>query len=161
MEKKDVFFKRVFLSKSAERIFAFLIGGSAYVSIELLYKGQSHITMFFAGAICFLLLHMLEEHLSEVGLLYRCIIYASIITGVEFVFGLVFNVFLGMNIWDYSERPYPRSGLPDVFCGMACDFFPRRLNLLPSETLFRADEASICIIISANTRPIVIVLTKN
>ena len=126
MEKKDVFFKRVFLSKSAERIFAFLIGGSAYVSIELLYKGQSHITMFFAGAICFLLLHMLEERLSEVGLLYRCIIYASIITGVEFVFGLVFNVFLGMNIWDYSERPLNILGqvCPTFFAAWLAISFP-------------------------------------
>ena len=27
------------------------------------------------------------------------------ITAVEFVFGLVFNVFLGMSVWDYSSVP--------------------------------------------------------
>ena len=35
----------------------------------------------------------------------KCLIGAGIITGVELVFGLVFNQALGMGVWDYSRVP--------------------------------------------------------
>ena len=31
--------------------------------------------------------------------------YAFIITAVEFVFGVIFNIWLGLNVWDYSDEP--------------------------------------------------------
>ena len=34
----------------------FILGGSAYVALEWLWRGWSHISMFFAGGTCFLLL---------------------------------------------------------------------------------------------------------
>ena len=39
----------------------FLLGGTGYVLMELLYRGRSHYSMFLAGGVCFLLLGKLEE----------------------------------------------------------------------------------------------------
>ena len=37
-----------------KNVFLFLLGGFSYVSIELLTRGRSHISMLIAGGICFL-----------------------------------------------------------------------------------------------------------
>ena len=89
----------------SENISVFILGGAAYVLAELIYRGYSHVTMFFAGGISFFLIYISELHTGERKLVYRCIIYAFMITALEFVFGVVFNVLLGMNVWDYSEEP--------------------------------------------------------
>ena len=34
----------------------------------------------------------------------RCVIYAYLITAVELIFGVVFNLILKWNVWDYSDR---------------------------------------------------------
>ena len=40
----------------------FYLGGSAYMGLELLWRGRSHGSMFLAGGLCFLLI----GHLGEV-----------------------------------------------------------------------------------------------
>ncbi len=37
---------------------------------------------------------------------FKCIISGGIITAVEFAFGCIFNLWLGLNVWDYSDVPY-------------------------------------------------------
>lgn len=93
-------------SRLAEYMFVFLTGACIYYVIELLWRGYSHITMFFAGGICFSLIYFFEKRLSELRLIYRCIIYSLLITAVEFVFGVIFNLILHMNVWDYSHRAF-------------------------------------------------------
>ena len=39
-------------------------------------------------------------------LLLRCLIGAAIITSIELVAGIIFNLWLGMNVWDYSEMSF-------------------------------------------------------
>lgn len=90
----------------AEYLTAFLSGAVSYFLIELLYRGYSHITMFFAGGICFFIVYICEKHTGGVGLVARCISYAIIITSVELVFGVVFNIILGLSVWDYSDEPF-------------------------------------------------------
>lgn len=94
------------MSAYAEFLAVFLLGASVYYSIEILWRGYSHITMFFAGGICFCTIYYLEKKISGIKLIYRCIIYAFLITVVEFVFGLVFNIVLDLGIWDYSSRAF-------------------------------------------------------
>lgn len=89
-----------------ENLTVFLMGAVVYFGTEFVYRGYSHITMFFAGGICFFLIYVCEKHIVKMKLLYRCVLYAFMITAVEFVFGLVFNVWLGLNVWDYSEEPF-------------------------------------------------------
>lgn len=36
----------------------------------------------------------------------QMVISAGIITTVEFITGLIVNVWLKLNVWDYSDKPY-------------------------------------------------------
>ena len=83
--------------------FLFLLGGAGYVIIELLYRGRSHFTMFFAGGLCFLLLGKLERTQPRLPLPLRCFVGAGIITMVELGFGIFFN--RDFSIWDYRSVP--------------------------------------------------------
>lgn len=86
----------------------FIIGGTAYFFIEILWRGYSHITMFVLGGLCFILIGLLNEFDSthKMPLLIQQVISCIIITTLELIFGLVFNVWLKMNIWDYSSLKF-------------------------------------------------------
>ena len=81
----------------------FLFGGSGYILIEMLWRGWSHITMFFAGGTCFLLLGGLEKVKPRLPWLLRALTGAGVITMVEFLFGLLFN--RSYAVWDYRNMP--------------------------------------------------------
>ena len=84
-----------------------MIGGFAYGAIENLSRGYSHISMFIAGGICFILIGELNEQVSwDLPLVGQMAISAVIITLIEFITGLVVNIWLQLNVWDYSELPY-------------------------------------------------------
>lgn len=88
-------------------ILLFFIGGYSYCGVELLFRGYSHISMLVAGGICFILIGLLNDAFShKISLLSQMIISGVIITVVEFTVGLVVNVWLGLNVWDYSSLPY-------------------------------------------------------
>jgi len=87
--------------------FLFLTGGFAYGTIEIAFRGYSHISMLFAGGICFIGIGLLNEVFRwDMALLSQMVISALIITIVEFVTGLIVNVWLKLNVWDYSSQPY-------------------------------------------------------
>ena len=81
----------------------FLLGGIGYVLIELLWRGYSHITMFFAGGTCFLLLGGLEKAKPRLPWPLRALTGAGIITMVELMYGLLFN--RSYSVWDYRDMP--------------------------------------------------------
>ena len=81
----------------------FLIGGSGYVGLELLWRGRSHVSMFLAGGICFLLLGKLNRIRPQLPLLLRGTVGAVVITSVELAAGLLAN--RDYNVWDYRAMP--------------------------------------------------------
>lgn len=84
----------------------FAIGGLAYVLVELLWRGHSHISMFVVGGLCFVLIGSLNEYYPwSLNLLTQMALSALIVTAVELVAGLILNVRLGLDIWDYSDMP--------------------------------------------------------
>lgn len=89
-----------------EYIYAFLFGMVGYPLLEILWRGYTHITMAFAGGICLSALYFISVRFGYLGNLADAAIGCAVITAVELVFGLVFNVAAGMNIWDYSSKPY-------------------------------------------------------
>ena len=103
IRKQPHFHKKFFYA--AEYIFVFLTGAILYSITEIVYRAYTHITMFFAGGICFLLIYMCEKYLYGKKLFYRCCVYALMITTVEFIFGVIFNIVLKLNVWDYSQEP--------------------------------------------------------
>ncbi len=96
--------------------FTFAFGGLGYAVIELLWRGRTHWTMMIAGGICFVLFSLIAEKLKHRRLLFKCALSASAVTGVELIFGIIFNVFLNMKIWDYSNQPFN-------FLGQICPLY--------------------------------------
>lgn len=87
-------------------LFLFLVGAGLYISIELIYRGYSHWTMGVLGGISFVSIGLINEILSwDTPLALQALIGSLIITFYEFVFGVVLNILLGLNIWDYSNLP--------------------------------------------------------
>ncbi len=85
------------------KIGLFTLGGGSYVGLEMLWRGRSHVSMFVAGGVCFLLLGRLSRAKSRLSLSTRAVVGAGIITAVELVTGLLCNREYG--VWDYRQVP--------------------------------------------------------
>ena len=81
----------------------FCIGGGAYVGLELLWRGRSHISMYLAGGTCFLLLGKLNSIRPKLHWSVRGIFGTIIITSVELLTGLISN--RSYAVWDYRDMP--------------------------------------------------------
>lgn len=88
-------------------IVLFLIGGAAYFGIEILWRGYSHWTMFLLGGLCFVIVGALNNWLPwEMDIEKQAGIGAIIITVLEFIVGVIVNLVLKWNVWDYSLLPF-------------------------------------------------------
>ena len=81
----------------------FALGGSAYVALELLWRGRSHVSMFLAGGASLLLVGKLNHVQPRLPLPLRAVAGAGIITTVELLAGLLFN--RDYAVWDYRSLP--------------------------------------------------------
>lgn len=82
-------------------------GGLTYVLIELLFRGRSHWSMFLVGGICFVLIGGLNNWFPwNWSILRQMGISAVIVTVVEFVSGILLNLVLKWDVWDYSNMPF-------------------------------------------------------
>lgn len=96
-----------FLNLFFKYLILFLVGGGLYYFIELISRGYSHISMFILGGICFITLGLLNEILDWTIPLIKQMLYGSIIiTILEFITGCIVNLWLGWNVWDYSNEPF-------------------------------------------------------
>lgn len=90
----------------AKYLFLGFVGGIIYCSIELLWRSWTHWSMFILGGVCFICLGLINEILSwDTPLLIQMAIGCVIITILEFITGCVVNLWLGWNVWDYSQYP--------------------------------------------------------
>lgn len=86
--------------------YAFLIwfGGSFYVTLEVFYRQKSHWSMFLLAGIVFVLIGLLNEIWDwDTNLFLQIFTGTFIATIGEFVTGCIVNLWLGWNIWDYSN----------------------------------------------------------
>ena len=96
----------MFNKKILEYGFLWFFGGSIYYSLETLFRGFSHISMFILGGVCMMFFAFQgravnwSESLLKQGL--RCTIF--IISG-EFITGIFVNKQLKLMIWDYTNMP--------------------------------------------------------
>ena len=99
----------------------FIIFGLMYVTIELLYRGHTHYSMFIVGGICGVLIGLINDNTSDMPLLPQCVLGTVIITVIELLTGLFLNVYLGLNVWDYSNQPFNFMGqICPQFCIIWC-----------------------------------------
>jgi len=91
--------------RKTEYLCVFLTGGVIYGCLEMLWRGYTHWSMILAGGICLLAIHLLNLRLSAWNFFIRCAIFSLVITAVEFAVGVVVNLILGLDVWDYSSVP--------------------------------------------------------
>lgn len=95
------------MPKWLKYIFLFFVGGAAYFYLEILYRGFSHISMFLCGGLAFVLIGSINQVIKRpVSILAQMVIGSIIITLLEFIFGIVVNIIMKLNVWDYSTMPY-------------------------------------------------------
>lgn len=84
----------------------FLTGGILYILLEIIWRSHSHWTMFLLGGLCFVCLGVINEIIPwEMPLWKQVLIGACIVTGLEFITGIIVNLTLHWNVWDYSSMP--------------------------------------------------------
>ncbi|MBE6711113.1 MAG: hypothetical protein J6C42_14200 [Clostridia bacterium] len=88
--------------RKAEYVCVFLAGGVIYSLIELLWRGFTHWSMTLAGGVCVLLIHCFNQRMRKRSMALRCGVGCAVITAVEFAAGVLVNLVLGWNVWDYS-----------------------------------------------------------
>ena len=94
------------IQQKSKYLFLFIVGGIIYGMIEMLSRGYTHWTMGVLGGICFICLGLINEILSlETPLVLQMLIGSTIITILEFITGCIVNLWLGWNVWDYSNLP--------------------------------------------------------
>ena len=98
------------MQKGKIKFMLFSIGAVGYGLLEVIWRGYTHWSMLGAGGICFMFFGTLSEKLKHTGIFIKGLIGSSFVTGVEFVFGVVFNVILKKNVWDYSKLPFNIGG---------------------------------------------------
>lgn len=82
----------------------FLLGGNVYCIIELLYRARTHYSMFFCAGFAVLILYYIFIK-SNINPFMFALFGAIIITALELIFGIIFNLVLDMKVWDYSAVP--------------------------------------------------------
>lgn len=86
-----------------EKGIVFFIGALGYGVVEVWFRGYTHWTMLVTGGCCFLFLYMINERFKNFNLWEKCLIGTMVITTAEFLVGCVVNLWLGWNVWDYSN----------------------------------------------------------
>ncbi len=81
---------------------AALLGAVFYPSLEVLWRGYSHVSMALAGGAACLMLYYLNVLFAHLPRAVRAAAGAGIILLIEFIIGVVCNLFLSLNVWDYS-----------------------------------------------------------
>lgn len=97
MEKR---FVRILL----KHIILFLIGGLIYICIELLYRGDTHWSMAIVGGFAFVCCGLINELLNwQTPLWKQSFIGGGVITVLEFISGIILNIILKLDVWDYTN----------------------------------------------------------
>ncbi len=87
-------------------IVMFLFGGILYGLIEVIWRGYTHWSMVVAGGVCFLIINQINKRLAgRASYFTKCVFAALAVTAVEFIAGVVVNLWLGLGVWDYSKMP--------------------------------------------------------
>ena len=81
----------------------FYLGGFAYMTLEFVWRGRSHGSMFLLGGACFLLIGRLNRLLRRITPALRLIAFSGTITTLELLTGLLVN--RDHAVWDYRNLP--------------------------------------------------------
>lgn len=89
------------MNKIKVTLFLFFLGSVLYSLLEILFRGFTHWTMSITGGICLVILYAIETKVY-LSLFKKCILGSAIITTLEFLVGIIDNIIMNWNVWDYS-----------------------------------------------------------
>ena len=92
--------------------------GVMYVAMETVFRGYSHPSMLIVGGLCGVLVGAINQHprFYNAPVVLQSIVGAVIVLAVEFLAGCVLNLWLGLDVWDYT-------GQPGNILGQVCPLF--------------------------------------
>lgn len=93
------------MKKGIKTATLFTVGGLLYGMIELAWRGHTHISMFLVGGLCFVLIGALDEVKKPMSVLAQLPVAAIIVTAIEFASGVIINLVMRLDVWDYSNMP--------------------------------------------------------
>jgi uncharacterized membrane protein len=103
------------MKKAWKDIILVSIMGVLYMALEILWRGKTDISMMLVGGLCAFLTGRLNERPSfyEDKIWKQCLTGTVITLVIEFVSGIILNVWLNLNIWTYA-------GMFGNICGQIC-----------------------------------------
>ena len=84
----------------------FTVGAFGYGLLEILWRGYTHWSMLCAGGLSFCGLSLIAEKFQALSRFFKAVLGGALITCIEFAFGIIFNLILKKNVWDYSRMPF-------------------------------------------------------
>lgn len=107
----------------------FILGAVGYAAMETIWRGHTHWSMMIAGGLCFVMFSIVAERLRGKNLLIKAGVCALGVTAIEFIFGVIFNMWLKMDVWNYNHMPLNILGqvcpmFTLIWAGIAIAFLP-------------------------------------
>lgn len=94
------------MKKISEYLFLGALGGTIYHTIEVLFRGYSHWSMFLLGGLSMDFFLQQGLWIRWKDRLWKQVLRGSVfVASGEFVTGIIVNKILRWNIWDYSKMP--------------------------------------------------------
>lgn len=93
------------MSKRKINLVLFSVGAVGYGLLEIIWRGYTHWSMLTAGGVCFTFFGAIYKKFKNAGLILKAVAGGLFITAIEFIFGIIFNIILKKNVWDYSKLP--------------------------------------------------------
>ena len=121
-------------------ILLWIILGAAYINIEIFWRGYTHVSMFIVGGLCGVLIGLINQssRFYNMRVITQSAIGAVIVLCVELLAGIVINIWLGLDVWDYT-------GLPGNILGQICLQYGLLWLLLMPFAIWLEDTARWCI----------------
>lgn len=126
------------MTKFKEISMCFALGAVVYGLVEVIARGYTHWTMLLTAGMVMVLFNLINQS-SGINIYLKCLIGCFVITCFELGVGLIVNVRLGWNVWDYSDKTLnlmgqicPQFSLGWLFISLPgfwlCDAVEKNLN---------------------------------
>ncbi len=90
---------------AVKRLVIFVAGGLTYGLLEIIWRGYTHISMFVVGGLCMVIIGSMDDGREVPCLLWQACLGSLTITMMEFTSGVIVNLVMGLEVWDYSALP--------------------------------------------------------
>lgn len=94
------------MKRVSESLVLWSIGGTIYYTLEMVFRGFSHWSMWMLGGLCMTFFGMQGVWVNWRDPLWRQVIRCTLFVGCgEFTTGIIVNKWLHLKVWDYSDQP--------------------------------------------------------